>query len=190
MEGGIALFKKGFAALEKHVRKCRTALEDRLQHDEVLNDAKDAWLDEIDDDAEPTTRPTRREALSTAVTLQSFVTTLSDTYTCKLDKLLATFGHQTQLEATNAMSDTSITNFFTRTTPIPRRFHQGVWVLRGLTVVTGGLAYDTRTVVPFLMWFYFDGLWWEISSQWEFGLVLDYGIPGVLLVNSAHHPQS
>ncbi|KAJ7758506.1 hypothetical protein DFH07DRAFT_958367 [Mycena maculata] len=94
MEGGL---KKGFATLEKHARKRRTALEDRLQH-EVLNDAEDAWLDDIDDDAERTT--------------------LSDTYACKLEKLLATFGRQTQLEATNAMLDTSITDFFTRTRTI------------------------------------------------------------------------
>ncbi|KAJ7757223.1 hypothetical protein DFH07DRAFT_958816 [Mycena maculata] len=116
MEVGITLLRKGFAALEKHVRKCRTALKDRVQHDEVLNNAEDTWLDDVDDDAEPTTRPTRREALSAAATLQSFMTTLGDTYACKLDELLATFGRPMQLEATNAMLDTSITDFFTRTT--------------------------------------------------------------------------
>ncbi|KAJ7081007.1 hypothetical protein C8R44DRAFT_754168 [Mycena epipterygia] len=121
MEGGIELLKKGFAALEKHVRKCKTALEDRLQHKELLEAADDAWLDgpvnmidnDVDDDADPVIRPTRREALSAAATLQSFVM-LGDTYAYKLDALLATFGHQTQLEATNAMSDTTVTDFFTR----------------------------------------------------------------------------
>ncbi|KAJ7125464.1 hypothetical protein C8R43DRAFT_1146609 [Mycena crocata] len=70
--------------------------------------------DDVDDDAEPTTRPTRREALNAATTLQSFVATLGDTYARKLDALLGTFGRQTQLDATNAMVDTSITDFFTR----------------------------------------------------------------------------
>jgi hypothetical protein len=48
--------------------------------------------------------------------LQSFVTTLSHSYARKLDTILATFGCQTQLEATNAISDVSTTDFFTRTT--------------------------------------------------------------------------
>jgi hypothetical protein len=45
MEGGIELLKKGFAALEKHVRKRKTALEDRLQREERLDAADNAWLD-------------------------------------------------------------------------------------------------------------------------------------------------
>ncbi|KAJ6456730.1 hypothetical protein C8R45DRAFT_844722 [Mycena sanguinolenta] len=68
-----------------------------------------------DDDAEPTNRPTRREALAAATTVQNFVATLNDEYARKLDVLLATFGRATQLEATNALVDTSITDFFART---------------------------------------------------------------------------
>jgi hypothetical protein len=81
-------------------------------------DASDATGgdDDVDDNADPVIRPTRREALSAAATLQSFVTTLGDTYARQLDALLATFGRQTQLEATNAMLDTTITDFFTRAT--------------------------------------------------------------------------
>ncbi|KAJ6583521.1 hypothetical protein DFH09DRAFT_1309022 [Mycena vulgaris] len=110
MEGGIELLKKGFAALEKHVRKRKTALEDRLQREERLDAADNAWLDEqslvygglwMSSKMPPTT---------------SFVTTLGDTYARDLDALLATFGRQTQLDATNAMSDTTITDFFTRAT--------------------------------------------------------------------------
>ncbi|KAJ7448840.1 hypothetical protein B0H11DRAFT_2332840 [Mycena galericulata] len=84
----------------------------------TAQDAADAagGDDDVDDDADPATRPTRREALSAAATLQSFITTLGDSYACKLDALLATFGRQTQLKATNAMSDTTITDFFTRAT--------------------------------------------------------------------------
>ena len=67
-----------------------------------------------DDDAEPTNRPTRREALAAATPVQNFIATLGDEYARKLDVLLATFGRATQLEATNAMVDTSITDFFAR----------------------------------------------------------------------------
>ncbi|KAF7359013.1 DDE-domain-containing protein [Mycena sanguinolenta] len=67
-----------------------------------------------DDDTEPVSRPTRREALAAAATVQNFIAALGDDYARKLDGLLATFGRATQLEATNAMADTSITDFFTR----------------------------------------------------------------------------
>jgi hypothetical protein len=68
-----------------------------------------------DDDAEPISRPTRREALNAAATLQSFIATLGDDYARKLEAVLSNFGRQTQLEATNAMVETSITNFFAKT---------------------------------------------------------------------------
>jgi hypothetical protein len=71
--------------------------------------------DDVDDDADTPIRPTRREALNAAATLQSFVATLGDKYARDLDALLGTFGRQTQLEATNAMTDSSITDYFTRT---------------------------------------------------------------------------
>ncbi|KAJ7823940.1 hypothetical protein B0H14DRAFT_3729457 [Mycena olivaceomarginata] len=48
-------------------------------------------------------RPTRREALSTAQTLRKYTETLDDGFACKLEQLLASFGHQTQLEETNAL---------------------------------------------------------------------------------------
>lgn len=70
--------------------------------------------DDQDDDAELVNRPTRREALHAATTMQSFISTLGDEYARKLDSLLATFGRQTQLEATNAMVESSITDFFAK----------------------------------------------------------------------------
>ncbi|KAJ7495778.1 hypothetical protein B0H11DRAFT_2227302 [Mycena galericulata] len=112
MDGSIEFLKKGFVALEKHVSKRKIVVASRSAQSAADAAGGD---DDVDDDADPTTRPTRREALSAAATLQSFVTTLGDTYARKLDALLATFGRQTQLEATNAMLDTSITDFFTRT---------------------------------------------------------------------------
>ncbi|KAF8194792.1 hypothetical protein K438DRAFT_1761087 [Mycena galopus ATCC 62051] len=70
--------------------------------------------DDQDDDAELVNRPTRREALNVAATVQNFISTIGDDYARKLDSLLATFGRQTQLEATNAMVESSITDFFAK----------------------------------------------------------------------------
>ncbi|KAJ7934359.1 hypothetical protein B0H13DRAFT_2305777 [Mycena leptocephala] len=101
MDGSIEFLKKGFAALEKHVSKRKIVVASRS----TQSTADAGGDDDVGDDADPTTRPTRREALSAAATLQSFVTTLGDTYARKLDALLATFGRQTQLEATNAITN-------------------------------------------------------------------------------------
>jgi hypothetical protein len=90
---------------------------DAVMASRSARDAADAagGDDDKDDNAELTNRPTRREALNAAATVRDFISTLGDEYARKLESLLATFGRQTQLEATNAMVETSIADFFAKT---------------------------------------------------------------------------
>ena len=67
--------------------------------------------DDHEDDAEISIRPSRREALAAVSTLQKFTATLNDDFARKLEIILASFGHQTQLEETTSLKTVPITNF-------------------------------------------------------------------------------
>ncbi|KAJ7349954.1 hypothetical protein DFH08DRAFT_807278 [Mycena albidolilacea] len=45
MVGGIELLRTGFAAFEKHVKKQKASIQDRLKRKERVNDKDSAWLD-------------------------------------------------------------------------------------------------------------------------------------------------
>ncbi|KAF8175972.1 hypothetical protein K438DRAFT_1770877 [Mycena galopus ATCC 62051] len=90
MEGGISLLKK--ASLPSKNMSANTGLRSRTGSSVMTSSTTQmmpGWMVlpiwSTSGDADPTTRPTRREALSAAATLQSFVTTLGDEYARKLD---------------------------------------------------------------------------------------------------------
>ncbi|KAJ7893818.1 hypothetical protein B0H14DRAFT_2684038 [Mycena olivaceomarginata] len=58
-------------------------------------------------------RPCRRQALNAVLTLQKYTAAMDDDFARRLDSLLVSFGHQTQLEETNSLVDAPITNYFT-----------------------------------------------------------------------------
>ncbi|KAJ7215437.1 hypothetical protein GGX14DRAFT_391867 [Mycena pura] len=109
MAGSLEILQKGLTALQKHVKKRKTAIEARLAKKERVDDDNAAWLD-----SDPIAIPTRREALHAAATLRNFVASVGDPYARKLEAILGTFGRQIQLEAMNAAVETSITDYFHR----------------------------------------------------------------------------
>ncbi|KAF5357639.1 hypothetical protein D9758_007503 [Tetrapyrgos nigripes] len=70
--------------------------------------------DDADDDAPLEDRPSRREAMEAVSVLQRYTHEIDEPFARKLEVILASFGRQTRLEATHAMHDTQITQFFQR----------------------------------------------------------------------------
>jgi hypothetical protein len=69
--------------------------------------------DDLEEAAE--VKPTRKEALTAAFTLQRYVADINKPFARKLEGILASFGHQTRLEEVSAMETTHITDYFTHT---------------------------------------------------------------------------
>jgi hypothetical protein len=59
-------------------------------------------------------KPTRKEALTAASTLRSYIADINEPFTRKLEGILAGFGRQTRLEEARALEPTYMTDYFTR----------------------------------------------------------------------------
>jgi len=59
-------------------------------------------------------KPTRKEALTAAFTLKSYVADINEPFARKLEGILASFGRQTRLEEAQSLETTYITDYFTR----------------------------------------------------------------------------
>lgn len=59
-------------------------------------------------------KPTRKEALTAAFALRSYVADINEPFARKLEGILASFGRQTRLEETQSLEPTHITDYFTR----------------------------------------------------------------------------
>lgn len=68
--------------------------------------------DDVDDDAEILPRPSRKEALQAAATLERYISVLEEPYARKLDNILLSFGRQTRFEESQNMLNTLITDHF------------------------------------------------------------------------------
>ena len=68
--------------------------------------------DDVDEDFN-NDKPACKDALAAAVTLQKYVADINEPFACKLETILASFGHQTCLEESHALKPTYITDFFT-----------------------------------------------------------------------------
>ncbi|KAF9489837.1 hypothetical protein BDN71DRAFT_1401004, partial [Pleurotus eryngii] len=71
-----------------------------------INDGNDS------DNEEVVEKPSCKEALTAALTLRNYIADINDLFACKLEALLGSFGHQTQLEATRDMTPSYITGYF------------------------------------------------------------------------------
>ncbi|KAH0589879.1 hypothetical protein H2248_000070 [Termitomyces sp. 'cryptogamus'] len=72
--------------------------------------------DVLDDDDEAISEkpsPSRREALSAASTLLTYISDVDQPYARKLEGILANFGHQTRLEEFQSLRPTTLAEFFT-----------------------------------------------------------------------------
>ena len=58
-------------------------------------------------------KPTRKEALTAAFTLQKYIADINEPFARKLDGALASFGYQTRMEGNRMMEATHITDYFT-----------------------------------------------------------------------------
>ncbi|GLB34609.1 putative DDE superfamily endonuclease [Lyophyllum shimeji] len=86
------------------------AVQDARQAEQMMeinggDDGDDEGVDE---------KPTRKDALTAAFTLQRYIADLNEPFARKLEGILASFGRQTRLEASRAMEPTHITDYFTR----------------------------------------------------------------------------
>ncbi|THU78816.1 hypothetical protein K435DRAFT_699370 [Dendrothele bispora CBS 962.96] len=70
--------------------------------------------DDVVDDAPLEARPTRRDALQAASTMQKYFQDIDDPFARKLESILASFGRQTRLDEMQSATLTLITDFFTR----------------------------------------------------------------------------
>ena len=57
-------------------------------------------------------RPTRKEALSAALTIQKYIQDIDDPFARQLEGILGSFGHQTRLLEAQSMVPTLLTDFF------------------------------------------------------------------------------
>lgn len=69
---------------------------------------------DADDDSPLDPRPTRRDAMHAVITIQKFVESMEDPFARQIETVLASFGRKTRLEETNALKNTEITDYFTR----------------------------------------------------------------------------
>ncbi|KAG6875374.1 hypothetical protein C0993_009524 [Termitomyces sp. T159_Od127] len=60
-----------------------------------------------------TTKPSRKEALGTALTILQYVSDMDDPFACKLEAILASFGRQTRLDEFQSLRPTTINEYFT-----------------------------------------------------------------------------
>ena len=58
-------------------------------------------------------KPTRKEALTAAFTLQKYITDINEPFAHKLEGALASFGYQTRMEGNRMMEAIHITDYFT-----------------------------------------------------------------------------
>jgi hypothetical protein len=65
-----------------------------------------------DDDIEVIEKPNRREALAASLTLQRYISDISDPFARQLEVILASFGRQTRLEETQSLQPSQITDYF------------------------------------------------------------------------------
>lgn len=70
--------------------------------------------DELIEEEPPKPRPTRKQALDAASVLRDYIQEVNEPFARKLEQVLASFGCQTRLEATQNMMDGCLDNFFTR----------------------------------------------------------------------------
>ncbi|KAJ7195126.1 hypothetical protein GGX14DRAFT_575896 [Mycena pura] len=104
MAGSLEILRKGLTALQKHVKKRKTAIEARLTKKERVDDDDAAWLDG------PANLIDEQQALDSLENASDYERGLS-----RLSQgLQAACGRQIQLEAMNAAVETSITDFFQR----------------------------------------------------------------------------
>lgn len=94
---------------------CKAVLERREAEQHREKNAGDG----VDDDsgASPEVKPSRREALAATLTLSKYVADLNEPYARKLEAILASFGRQTRLDASNSLRPTTLTDFFPRRAP-------------------------------------------------------------------------
>ena len=69
--------------------------------------------DDVDEDTVEM-KPTRKEALTAAFTLQKYVADINEPFARKLEAILASFGRQTRMEEAHMMETTYITDYFAR----------------------------------------------------------------------------
>jgi hypothetical protein len=70
--------------------------------------------DDVDEVVQVVPPLSRREALQAVTTVQRYLETLGQPFACSLSEHLASFGWHTRLQATLALKDTSITEYFVR----------------------------------------------------------------------------
>ena len=58
-------------------------------------------------------KPTRKEALTAAFTLQKYIADINELFARKLEGILVNFGHQTRMEGNRMMEASRITDYFT-----------------------------------------------------------------------------
>ena len=58
-------------------------------------------------------KPTQKEALMAAFTLQKYIADINEPFARKLEGILTNFGYQTRLEDVRTMETTHITDYFT-----------------------------------------------------------------------------
>jgi DDE superfamily endonuclease len=68
--------------------------------------------DDIDEETVQV-KPTRKEALTAAFTLQKYIADINEPFARKLEGKLASFGYQTRMEGNRMMEATHITDYFT-----------------------------------------------------------------------------
>ena len=80
-------------------------------HEAELGEAQGADNSEFGDDA-VRAKLTRKEVLTAASTIQGYLADINDPFACKLEALLAQFGHETCCNTTKALIPTVITDYF------------------------------------------------------------------------------
>jgi hypothetical protein len=78
---------------------------------ETVQQHRDAEEDDGDGNAK---KPTRKEALIAASTIQKYIVDINDPFARKLEEVLASFGRHVRLEDSQAMRATHITDYFAR----------------------------------------------------------------------------